>query len=194
MQEMVELPPHIDGLVTRERQEDLMHYEASKSVPFITAAWASVGLAILSSVVSGSPSGISRFLAEHLHVALPFVVGVYVASYVGGRWLMRTKIRENVFASIAASFLVAEGVLFAGSVLGSIGGLIKEVATSSSYIDFSEFLVAPFMMAFFGGMFCLPLAIGLGAHIRLWSLWKRQKVAISELESTTPPHTPSLPA
>lgn len=175
MNEMMELSQTPEDIAIQEKHEELMQYEASKTVPFVTATWASIGVAILASSM-GSHTSIMTYLSENLLIAVPFVAGVYISSYLGGRWLARKKIRENVFLSIGASFLVAEGVLFLSSAVGSMGGLLKEIITGPGYIDYNSFFLIPLAMVVFGAMFCLPLAVGLGAHVRLWSLWKGQKL------------------
>lgn len=190
MNEMMELSQTPEEIVIQEKHEDLMQFEASKTVPFVTAAWASIGVSILASSM-GSQTSIINYLSDNLAIAVPFVAGVYISSYLGGRWLTRKKIRENVFLSIGASFLVAEGVLFLGSAMGSMGGLLKELITGASYIDYGEFFLIPLAMVIFGAMFCLPLAVGLGAHVRLWSLWKGQKLQREAIEHEL--HLPEPP-
>lgn len=175
-----------EEIAIQEKHEELMTYEASKAVPFVTAVWASLGV----SVIVGSVVDVSPITAETLPVLVPFVVGVYLSSYIGGRLLTYKRVRENVFLSVGVSFLVAEGVLLSGTILGSLGHMIREMLIEGvNHVDYQELLTIPLMVVFFGAMFCLPLAVGLGAHVRLWSWWKAralQREAVSAPELSVP--------
>ncbi len=152
----------------QKRREESYDMQAYRKMPFFTALWATLGLSILAGFVIDGGS-ILASMKESWFIVIPFVTGVYVSSYALGGVMARKRIRENFFISLVMSFLVSEGVLFIGSVLAAIGAFI------GGETDISGMLGAPFIMVMFGSMFCLPLALGMGTHIRAWSAFAQKR-------------------
>lgn len=174
------IPRYIANKAMELEKEESYELAAVRKIPFFTALWASGGVAVLGGMLLESKL-VTVFMAESWMVAIPFVFGVYASSYVVGRMLARRKVRENVFASIGVSFIVAEVVLLLGAVFGSLGFLAQTLLEGTVMMHLEAIVYAPFVLTMFGAMFCLPLSIGLGLHVRFWSKLQQDKVAREEL-------------
>lgn len=150
--------------MTKWRDEES---RASAAAGFITALWASGGLAILAAGLPGQE------LRESWLVALMFVVVLYMASYfIGGWWLGDRRVRRSLWMSWVVAFATSELVLGAASVAGGVGATVLELSRNGWVPGAWAYpLQAPLLMCVYGAMFTLPLSLGLGLHNRLWSAW-----------------------
>ncbi len=152
--------------MTRWRDESA---QVSASTGFITALWASGGLALLSAAVLESPTEMGR----HWLTVFMFVAGTYLASYIiGARLFRRRVVRTNIFMSWFTAFAVSEAVLFFGAMAGGSGALLQALLRGEVSGEVWAYpLGAPLLLCLYGVMFTGPLSLGLGLHVRLWSHW-----------------------
>lgn len=153
-------------MTERQDTETEISPEIKTSSGFITAFWASGGLAILGSFALDR--GLSMLSSVEWATMIPFVIGVYASSYVFGKILARERIRKNIFWSILVAFVVSELVLFGGSVFGGVGYVMSSLIEGKNF----EFVIGEafggvFGLPILGVMFTLPLSVALGTNIRL---------------------------
>lgn len=178
------IPRYIANKAMLLRREESYELAALRKIPFFTALWASGGVAMMAGSMY-HPYIVSNFMAENWPVVVPFVFGVYASSYALGKLLVNRKVRENIFASIAVSFAVSELVLLLGCLFGAVGKLAQALVQGNVMQHMESIVYGPFFIAMFGAMFCFPLAVGLGAHVRIWSKLQQRKLASGELHEET---------
>jgi len=166
-----------------EPEEPSSTPEIRSSTGFITALWASGGLGILSMPILDD--GLARLGLTEWATIIPFVFGIYAASYLFGGILSHKSVRKNVFVSVRAALLVSELVLLSGSVTGGLGyiasSLIEGSNNMTSFNGLSEVFSIVGAMTIFGAMFTAPLSIGLGAHVRIAEYVRGRRAALEDL-------------
>ena len=163
-------PLNETALTWRAHAEGVVQQRAERAIPFITALWASGGLAILASLYI--PVQLVEITSDLLPIIVPFVLGTYLTSYwLGAKLLVRRSVRGHFFKAFSASFFVSEAVVFVSTFLASTGSALHTLLSGGAFgqIDLEIFLYIPMIMVFYGAMFCLPLALALATHIRLWT-------------------------
>lgn len=144
----------------------------SAQAGFITAVWASGGLAILA---AGLFDEMADFMGDNGLAAVLFVTATYASSYLFGRLLARERIRSNIFFAVPVAFVVSTLVLATAGVFGGAGATITALASGQVDPDaFAPVFVVPFVMTLWGVMFTGPLSLGLGITARLWHAWTRR--------------------
>ena len=139
---------------------------------FITAVWASGGLAILAAALFDE---MSDFMGDNGLAAVLFVAATYASSYLFGRLLARERIRANIFLAVPVAFVVSTLVLATAGMFGGVGATITMLASGQVDPDaFAPIFVVPFVMTLWGVMFTGPLSLGLGITTRLWHAWTRR--------------------
>lgn len=139
---------------------------------FITAFWASFGVAILAAAAVDGDA--LSFMADGWLMAVMFVAATYTSSYfVGMRAFAFERVKTNPFLSILVAFVVSEVVLGLGVLAGGTGHVILESIRDGRLAGEpgANVLVAPLAFMMYGVMFTGPLSIGLGLNI-----WIRERM------------------
>lgn len=159
--------------------------EIRSSAGFVTALWASGGLGILS--VPILENGLAGLSLIEWSTLIPFVFGVYAASYLFGGLLSHKRVRRNVFVAVVAALLVSELVLLSGSVAGGLGYIASSLIEGSNNMTSVSGVVEVFStvgaLTIFGAMFTTPLSVGLGAHVRIAEYLRTRRAALEDLSA-----------
>lgn len=178
--EQQNLPQVVD---TDELNEPSSTPEIRSSTGFITALWASGGLGILSMPILDD--GLARMGLTEWATIIPFVFGIYAASYLFGGILSHKSVRRNIFVAALAALLVSELVLLSGSVVGGLGYIASSLVEGSnnmtSFHGLSEVFSTVGALTIFGAMFTAPLSVGLGAHVRIAEYLRTRRAALEDL-------------
>ncbi len=165
-----------EGMWERLRARGALVDEGSR-VGFITAMWASVGVAFLASSAFEHGDVLSK-LDDSWQTFIPFLLGTYGMSYVAGRMFLWRGVSQHIVKSWLMAALVSSLVLGAGTMAGALGQLLHKLLIGQTLVlNNLNILWIPAFMVLFGQVFTLPLSLGLGLHVRLWRHF-RERAAI----------------